>query len=195
MQHKRKPTDHEFRQQKPASIRFLKTDDGLEIRQRWWRADFNMLMIMGLIWGGVMLLVVGQVIMATGFEAMGIVFCSSLHLIIGVVWLYWVIATVMNTTTITFDPQMIEIFNGPVPFGNRYSVIATATVSEVKTRKQTYTVGNRNAHALVAVTHYGDEIKLLGGIFIEKEAGFLRDEIELFLATVEPEPIKRKLSG
>lgn len=169
----------------PEGLEVLKLSSELDIRLNWRKSTskggIGFLLLFTTIWNAILLPFVG-VAVATGEYQ--ILLFTSVHMLIGLGFLYHLASVFMNTTSVNITRRKIEVSSGPLPSPFRKDREIDATELEqlyVSKYTASTTNGNPNyAYALYAILRHGRKIRLIKGMNKETQV-YLEKEIEKFL--------------
>ena len=168
--------------QLPKGIEMLNSFKGLEFRFKWRDATNTFLMFFTIMWNGMLLpFVIGAIMSGELMLLLG----TSIHLIIGLCLLYYVITILVNITTIDVGERSLSVVHGPLrlPFyDNKELPVESIEQIYVEEYVSSRTNGRPNyAHAVNAVLKDKSEIQLLKGLKRKDQALYIEQEIEFFL--------------
>ena len=152
-------------------------------------------MFFTVLWNGMLLpFVAGAIMSGELMMLLGI----SLHLIVGMSLLYYVMTILINTTYVTIDEKILSIEHRPLklPFYGDTEV-SSKDVDQVFVKKyessRTNDVPNY-AYSVNAILKDKDEIQLLKGLKHADQAQYIEQEIEFFLK-IDDKPVPGEWKG
>ncbi len=166
----------------PVGIDVLRLLSELQIEISWRKTSNSFLLIFTIIWNAIVL-PMAVVMIVTG--SLEMLLFLSVHLSVGIGFLYATMANFMNTTYIRVSPRRLIIEHKPlrVPFYKNHD-ISTHEVQQLHAVR--YEQGKTNgrpvfAFSLHATVKNGGDLKLLKGLKTLDQARYLEQEIERFL--------------
>jgi hypothetical protein len=115
----------------------------------------------------------------------------SIHLAIGLGFLYWSLAALFNTSYITVDSHYINIQHRPFQLFFKEHQLETNDIEQLYVKKYSNgsTNGNPNyVYSVVAIMKSKEEIKIIKGVNKPQQALYIEQEIEKF-ANIKDKPI------
>lgn len=175
----------------PAGLRI--DDDGyrLRIKRRWFSFIYLPLLFFCIAWDSFL---VFWYSMAFGdANAPWLMFVFPIcHVAVGVGLSYFVLAGLLNTTTISVDSQEIRIRHRPIPWrGN--ATYSAKQIRQLYVKHDGTEVNGSKCCALYAMLHDRQEVKLVSGLLDKKQAQAIELAVERHLG-IEPEPVKGEVS-
>lgn len=169
----------------PEEIEIDAYQDELTLFYKWRKAKgiSPFFIFFGLVWNGMMIpFVIAAIVSGSLMMLLGI----SLHLMVGIGFLIYIITRLLNTTYITVDDYELSIEHRPfkIPFIAQNQYYDVRNIKQLYSKKyvshQTNGV-NVYAYAVHAQMIGGKEVKIIGGFKQKNKALFIEQEIELFL--------------
>jgi hypothetical protein len=169
----------------PEEIEIDAYQDELTLFYKWRKAKgiSPFLIFFGVIWNAMIIpFVIGAIMSGSLAFLLGI----SLHLMVGVSFIIYILTRLMNTTYITVDDYELSIEHRPftIPFIAKNQYYNVQDIEQLYSKKyvshQTNGV-NIYAYAVHAQIVGGEDIKIIGGFKQKNKALFIEQEIELFL--------------
>lgn len=166
----------------PIGIEVLRLLSEVQIEVSWRKTSGSFFLLFTIIWNAIVL-PMAVVMIVTG--SLEMLLFLSLHLTVGLVFLYITLATMLNTTYITVSSRRLVIEHKPLrmPFypGHDLSSYDIRQLHVVK-----YEQGKTNGRPVFAFALYltlksGLEVKLLKGLKTAEQAQYIEQEIERFL--------------
>jgi len=174
----------------PKGIRLFRQPHGLRIVRRWFGPKFIFLIVFCAVWDSFMFVWFG---IAISQKQWAMAAFGTIHGLVGVGLTYYLIAGLVNSTTITVLNGLLKIVHGParVP-GNRE--IKADALRQLYTRQVVHQ--NKNgvsiSYELRAKTADGRDEKLLGSLDKQEQSLFIEQQIEEFLGIVD-RPIRGEI--
>jgi hypothetical protein len=163
----------------PTGFTTAHTRHAFVITRRWYKPYVFLLLFFALFWNGFMVV---WMTMAFSREAWAMVAFGLLHAAVGFGLIYYVIATFLNRTDISTDPNHLTVRHFPVPwFGNKK--LDVLSIKQLYTKQHVRRSNNREivTFRLFAVTEDNREHELLTGLSDPGQAEFVESEIEAIL--------------
>lgn len=166
----------------PVGIEVLRLLSEVQIEISWRKTSGSFFLLFTIIWNAIVL-PMAVVMIVTG--SLEMLLFLSLHLTVGLVFLYITLANMLNTTYITVSSRRLVVEHKPLrmPFypGHDLSSYDIRQLHVVK-----YEQGKTNgrpvfAFALCLTLKSGLEVKLLKGLKTAEQAQYIEQEIERFL--------------
>ena len=180
----------------PKGTEVLKLRESLDIQVNWFRSvskgKLAFLCLFGIIWNAIVFPMAIVMVLSGFYE--GLLF-MSLHLIVGIVMMFWVAAYFLNETNISVNSRSVEISYKPIklPFRKSYK-IDTAAIKQLYVSRYVTNVKKNGqavqAYGLFALLHNGEKIPILKDMNKETQL-YLEQAIERFL-DIKDEKIKGK---
>jgi len=166
----------------PTGIEVLRMLSELQIEINWRKTSGSFLLFFTIFWNAILLPMAVMVIMTGNLE---VLLFLSIHLSIGLGFLYFSLATLLNTTYVTVSSRRLVVEHKPirVPFTPNHDL----SVHDIK---QLYAIkyeqGKSNdrpvyAFSLHATLQNGQDLKLLKGLKTADQARYIEQEVERFL--------------
>jgi hypothetical protein len=119
------------------------------------------------------------------------VFVPILHVAVGVGLTYFVLAGLLNTTTITADPQELTVRHRPIPWSGNLKYPA-GQIRQLYVKREKAEVNGSKTFGLYALLHDRKQVKLLSGLLEASQGQFIEQEIERHLG-IAPEAVKGEI--
>jgi hypothetical protein len=169
----------------PEGMEVLKLRSELDIDLDWSgsmsKKGLGFLAFFALMWNGMLLPFIGGSIMSG--TLLPLLF-ASIHIIVGIGMLAWVLANFINKSKVIVDKNQIEIKHGPIPIkGYKNRTIPSSDIDQLYVSRYVKSTSNgapNHAYALYAILKNGEKITLVQGMNKETQL-YLEQEIELFL--------------
>lgn len=166
----------------PNGIEAYSTPNELNIEVAWKSGLSTFMVLFTIFWNAIVLPFAVVAILSGSFAML---LAISVHLIIGVSLLYWLIAGLVNTTTIIVERKNLEITHAPlkIPF---YPARLTPTNNINQLYTNRYRNGSVNgqptyAFAVHVIFNDKQDIRLVTGLKKSQQARYIEQEIERFL--------------
>lgn len=169
----------------PEEIEIDAYQDEMTIFYKWRKAKglSPFFVFFGVVWNAMM---IPLAIAAIASGSLTFLLGISLHLMVGVGFLIYILTRLMNSTYITVDDYELSIEHRPftIPFIVKNQYFDVRNIEQLYSKKyvshQTNGV-NVYAYAVHAQLKGGEELKIIGGFKQKNKALFIEQEIELFL--------------
>jgi hypothetical protein len=171
---------------KPRGIKV--DDDGyrLRIRRRWFGPQYIFLLFFCIAWDAFL---VFWYSMAFQVDAPWIMVVFPIaHVAVGVGLTYFVLAGLLNTTTITADPQELMVRHRPIPWRGNVKY-AASQIRQLYVKRDKAEVNGSKTFSLYALLLNRKAVKLLSGLLEPSQGQFIEQEIERHLG-IAPEAVK-----
>lgn len=171
----------------PSGFEAYNSLSALDIEISWRRTSKSMgfLIFFTLFWNGILSIFVVTALATGAYEML---LFTSIHLLVGIGLLYFVIATLLNKTYVYVSRREISIEHRPlrIPFYPNRNLQAT-DLDQLYVKK--YSSGKTNgrtnwAFSVVARMRTGSDVTLVKGLRMPEQATYLEQQIEKFL-TIE----------
>jgi len=181
----------------PAGFEVLKLNSQLDIEIKWRKTSSNktFLLIFTIFWNAMLIpFVVIAISQGETFMMLGL----SLHLMVGIGFLYYTLAVMLNTTYLNVNSRQLTIEHKPLKVIGRPSRKITATdIRQIYISK--YRTGKTNgrptyAFGVYAVLGGGRHLSLVKGLRHSEQALYVEQEIEAFLE-IEDEAVEEEWQG
>jgi hypothetical protein len=168
------------------------TFGGLTIRRRWFSPAILFLAVFAVGWDSFLVFWYATAF-ATGAPWIMVVF-PVVHLAVGVVLTYSVVACFLNTTTVTAEDGRLTVRHGPLPWpGN--TDLETADFDQLYCEEKVHRGknGESRTYAVSALTRGGTKRKLLDGLTDADQAVFIEQRLEDYLK-IKDRPVAGEMS-
>lgn len=179
----------------PDGVDALHLFSELDIRISWRKSLSGFFLFFTIFWNAIVL---PMALFALASGAYEMLIFMSIHIFIGVSFLYYLIATLVNTTYIIVDDYNLTIEHRPlkVPFYPRRDIPASE-IDQIFTDK--YVAGKTNgrpnyAFAIQALLKNNEKVKLLKSLKHPDQALYVEQEIEKFLK-IKDRPVENEYKG
>ncbi|MEM9822337.1 MAG: hypothetical protein AAF985_14740 [Bacteroidota bacterium] len=179
----------------PKGMEILKLRSELEIQVSWRSSLQTGLVFFTIFWNIIVLpfaifaILSGQIVMLLGL---------SLHLLVGIGMLYYIITTIFNTTFITASPRRLHIEHRPlrVPFyPDRDIEVMDIEQIYVDKYKRSETNGRPDyAYSVEAILKNQQHVRLVKGLQYPDQALYIEQEVERFLE-IKDRPVTEEWEG
>jgi hypothetical protein len=163
----------------PANLEILNDRDSLIIRRKWFSPLAFFLVFFVIFWNGFMVVWMG---MAIKNEIWIMAAFGSIHAAIGIGLAYFCVASFVNKTDISIDPNHLKVRSYPLPWG-RQKKISVHTIKQLYTKRKVTQGKNGTSvsFSVFVITNDNREQKLLSGLSDDTQAKFIEREIESIL--------------
>lgn len=169
----------------PEAIELEEYQDELTMFYKWSKAKkiSPFLIFFGLVWNGMM---IPFVIAAIASGSLAFLLGISIHLMVGIGFIVYILLNFMNTTYITVDDFELSIEHRPFnfPFIAKNQYFDVQNIEQLYAKKYvTHQTNGRNVYAygVFATLKNGEDLKIIGGFKNKNKALFIEQEVELFL--------------
>lgn len=166
----------------PKGVEVLRLRNELEIKYKWRKNMSNFMLFFTLFWNGLLLPFVISVILSGQWHML---IFLSLHLAVGLGFLYHSIANLINMTYVTANNTQLSIEHGPIrmPFNSNID-IPVDQIHQIYVEK--YSNGSTNGvpnivYRVKAILTNSQQIVLAKGFKNTAPAHYLEQELEYFL--------------
>jgi hypothetical protein len=178
---------------RPSRVQVERRGDTLQLSWRWFTPKYIFLALFCVVWDGFLCFWYSMVL-GSGAPIFMAAF-PILHLVIGVVLTYTVIAGFLNRTTLTLNSREFSVRHDPAPWPGEVKTsagnLAQLYCKEKRTRGKH---GDTFTYELHAALREGKQITLVAGLDSPDIARFLEQEIEMYL-NIEDRPVYGELRG
>jgi len=160
----------------PKGIEMRTTMDGLMLERRWLSPRVYAMLFFCLFWNGFMAVWFTISITQKQYEMAAF---GSIHAAVGIGVLYGVLCGFFNRTKISISARSLDIKHGPIPYmGNKQ--IPSHEIEQVFCQRQVRRSknGRRVFYNVLYLDRKGKEGTLLKGLYEERQALYLEQEIE-----------------
>ncbi len=166
----------------PDGIDVLRLQNELDIEFKWRRNLSSFLIFFALIWNGILFIMAMGIIISGNW---GMLAFLSIHGSVGLGLLYYILTVIFNRTNIFVDRDYLRIEHRPLrlPFYSDQT-IPIKDVEQVFVER--YKAGKTNnvtnyAFAVGVILRGGKRLQIIKGFQHAERAGYIEQEIELFL--------------
>jgi hypothetical protein len=166
----------------------------LTIEWKWWTPVSWIFVLFTIVWNGFLVIFIslgsGQ---GASISPNMLLLISSVHIMVGLFLIYFVVASWFNTTTVTVDKHKVTIKHEPVYWAGNTECLNMLIdqlycVERIHKNKN----GTSYSYQVHLKTKDGQTRKLITGLKEPQQALFLEQEIEKFL-DIENQPIRGEL--
>ncbi len=156
----------------PFGLEILKLTNELNLYFSWRKSISVFLVLFALIWNGVLAIFVAAAL----FTGEYIIFAFiSIHLLVAIIIDYYLIASMVNTSTISIRSNEITVVHEPLPWINRNKTFDARDITQLYS--ETYEMGKQNNNPVYAFRVMmqlkdGKTTKLLSGLKNAEQALF-----------------------
>ncbi len=167
----------------PKGIRVFHHAHGLRIVRRWFGPKFLFLIVFCAFWDGFMLFWFS---IAIAQKQWAMAAFGTIHGLVGVGLTYYLIAGLVNSTTITVLNGLVKIVHGPIRVPGNREIKADA-LRQLYTKRIVHHSknGTSTSYELRAMTADERDEKLLGGLEKQEQGLYIEQEIEKFLGITD----------
>ena len=131
--------------------------DGVTIRKSWRTLAVIPLALFAVVWDGILVFLYIQLLSKHHAADLAVVFFPSIHVAVGVVLTYYVLASLVNNTDLVVTLAGVQVHIYPMPWpGNRH--VGAQEITDVIVRERT-SYNNRRARSSYAVMYAGESRK------------------------------------
>ncbi len=169
----------------PEGLEVLKLPNELDITANWFktipRSSLTFTLVFCLLWN---LILLPFVIAALVTGTYGVLLFTSVHILVGLAFLYRLLSIFVNTTHVNVTRRRLQIVTTPLPSPlHRTREIPVENIDQLYVTRyvDTRTNGNPNyAYALYVILKNGEKLRLAKGMNADTQK-YLENEIESFL--------------
>lgn len=160
----------------PAQLEIVYDRDALIIRRKWFSAVAFFLAFFALFWNGFMVV---WMTIAISSGAWIMVAFGSIHALVGIGMAYFCLASFLNTTDVSVDPNYLSVRHYPLPWGKNKKV-RLHEIQQLYSKEHVSRGKNSTSitYRLYIVTQDGREQRLLSGLQEISQAHFIEREVE-----------------
>jgi len=169
----------------PEEIEIDEYEDAVTIFYKWRKAKgLNpFLTFFGIAWN---LFLIPFLVMAVASGSLTILLGISIHLMVGVGFLTYIVTRLMNSTYITVDEYELSIEHRPfaIPFIAKNKYYSVQNFKQLYTKRYvSHKTNDQNVYAfgVYASLKDGEEFRIIGALKSKNKALFIEQEIEHFL--------------
>ncbi|MDQ8193259.1 hypothetical protein QEH59_02405 [Coraliomargarita sp. SDUM461004] len=163
----------------PANLEILHDRDALIIRRKWFSVFAFFLALFTLIWNGFMVV---WMTIALKNGAWPMAAFGSIHAMVGIFLAYFCVASFVNKTDISIDPNYLKVRHYPLPWRGAKK-LRVHEIQQLYCKEHIHRSKNgmNISYHLLAITNNRREQKLLSGLQEASQAQFIEREIENIL--------------
>lgn len=169
----------------PEEVEIDEYEDEMTIFYKWRKAKgiSPFFIFFGLVWNGFLIpFILAAIASGTWQILLGI----SLHVMVGIGFLVFILSRLMNTTYITVDDYELSIEHRPIaiPYFHKNQYYDVRAIEQLYAKKYVSHTTNGvpvHAYAVVAKFDNGEELEIIKGLKSKNKALFIEQEIEIFL--------------
>jgi hypothetical protein len=163
----------------PENMRLVSERGSLIIRRRWFTPVVFFFIFFALFWNGFM--VVWMTLALTKGQLMMAAF-GSIHALVGLGLIYFCVATCVNKTDVSVDPNHLKVQHYPLPwFGNKQFRVHEITQLFCKEQINRTKNGVNISYRVHVILRDGREQTLVKALSNDTQARFIEHEIESVL--------------
>lgn len=163
----------------PANLSIVHDRGAFIIRRRWFSAVAFFMVFFALFWNGFMVVWM-SIALSQGQWAMAAF--GSIHALVGLGLIYFCVASFVNKTDVSVDPNYLSVRHYPMPWlGSKKIRVHEITQLYCKEQITQGKNGTRVSYRVHAVMSNGRDQKLLSGLTTDTQARFIEHEIESVL--------------
>lgn len=176
----------------PKNLSLAAAPDGFTLTRRWFSLGNIFLTIFVIIWDGFLLFWFGGVA-AVGAPPIFFIF-PLLHVAVGILLTYTVLAGYLNTTEIRLAGSLLSITHGPLPWPGNTQIPVT-DLDQLYTREvvQHSENGSTTSYILCAVLKNGRALKLVKSLPDAETSLFIEQQIESSLG-IQDRPVAGEIA-
>ncbi|MEX2171004.1 MAG: hypothetical protein WD851_16920 [Pirellulales bacterium] len=173
----------------PQPSGVLIDDDGyrLRIRRRWFSFGYIPLLFFCIAWDSFLFFWYAAAFGDPNAPWLMVLF-PVFHVAIGVGLTYAVLAGLLNTTTITADPQELVVRHRPIPWSGNLN-LPVQEIRQLFVKREKARRNNSEAYSLHALRTNRRQVKLLSGLVDASQGQYIEQEVERHLG-IAPERVK-----
>lgn len=160
----------------PKQLKIVHDRDAMIIRRKWFSPLAFFLVFFALFWNGFMVV---WMTMALREGVWVMAAFGSIHAFVGLFLAYFCVASFINTTDVSIDPNYLTVRHYPLPWlGNKKIRVHTIKQLYSKEHISRSKNGVNVSYRLFVITNDNQEEKLLTGLTELSQARFIEREIE-----------------
>ncbi len=174
----------------PQKFSVVNTEDELQISYRWFSASYIPMMLFAAFWDGFLVMWYG-IALATKAYAMALF--ATLHTLVGLGITYYVLAGLLNTTTVWVKMDTLGITHAPLPWGGDKELPAYE-IEQIycKERISNSNNGISRKYDVYAKMKDNARKKLLAGLDDMEQALYIEQTLERYLG-IKDRPVAGEL--
>lgn len=163
----------------PEGIQVLYDRDAFIIRRRWFSALAIFLLFFALFWNGFMVVWMGIALISGAWIMAAF---GSIHALIGLGLAYYCLASFLNTTDVSVDPNYLTVRHYPLPWPGAKK-LKVHNIQQLYTKEQISRSKNGTSisYRVHAITVDNREQRLVTGLKDATQAKYIEREIEKVL--------------
>lgn len=160
----------------PQGLQVLHDRDSFIIRRRWFSPLAIFLVFFTIFWNGFMVVWMS---IALGSGAWHMAAFGSLHALVGIGMAYFCVASFVNQTDVSVDPNYLSVRHYPLPWpGSKRLRVHSIKQLYTKQRISRSKNGVNVSYQLFVITDDNREQKLLSGLADSTQAKYIEREME-----------------
>jgi hypothetical protein len=174
----------------PRNIEVADTGSALQIVYRWFSWKYIPLILFAAFWNGFMLIWHSNALISGNWQMS---LFGLLHTAVGIGLVYYILAGILNRTTIWVEAGTIHIRNHPIPWpGNKY--LDAIDIAQLYCREKIHRGrrGTNYSYEMHAVMHDGRTEKLLSRFDRPEQTLYIEQEMEKYLG-IRDQPVQGEL--
>jgi len=187
----------------PIGVSVERYESQLKLVQGWYnRKTIKFLIPFTLIWNGALALfwvlipvhIINSIMNDGDFSSLLTLFFLLPHTLVGLLYIYYLIATYKNTTTILVDHKSLNVEHHPLPWPGKRTISTTDLTQLYLKQTKGWSVNDEVTYLyeLRAKLKNDKDVKLIGGLISEEVGHFLEEQIENYLGIVD-EPVQGEM--
>jgi len=174
----------------PKGIKMANVGNILRISRRWFRWSYVFMLFWCLGWDGFL------IVWHSGAIVSGMWFMSLfalLHTAMGIAMTYYMLAGLLNHTTVQVGKGMFEIWHHPLPWPGEKRLPAT-DIKQIYCKENLHrsSESSRQTYEVYAALRNGGKEKLLSGLDEPEQALYIEQELERFLG-IQNRPMRGEI--
>lgn len=170
---------------KPSSIHIVENEERLILERRWFNLSSLGVIIFAVVWN-IFLILYARQSMQTAADPEEMFLLIPLG-IVGVIVAYLAVASALNRTRITVDPQMLTVSHTPLPW--RSKAVERDAIQQIVVNR--YNSGGtqnqrRTTYAILAQLRDGKQKRLVGDMPNSAEALYIKKALHQYLSIDAP---------
>ncbi|NPV77858.1 MAG: hypothetical protein HPY59_15975 [Anaerolineae bacterium] len=164
--------------EQPSDIYLEHEGVAIKLVRRWFQKGLIPLAVFCFFWDGFLFFWYWMALRANATIEM--LLGPIVHVIVGLVLTYGLVAGLLNRTEITFDRQQLSVWHGPLPWwGNRS--LPLEEIRQLYTKESNVKKNGRPTYHLFYTTPEGRSKKLISGLDSPDTALFIEQQVEAWL--------------
>lgn len=179
----------------PESINVTRDGQGLTISRRWFGAGIIFMTVFAVFWNGFLAIWFGIAIS----QGIGIMAAfGSIHALVGIGMIYYVIAGYRNYTHVRVNPESIAVTHEPMPWFGAKS-IPSQGIQQLYSKRRVSSSSSSSGRSRTSVSYevrvidgQGRDISLIKGLQEDNQALFIEQAIEKHLG-IKDRPVRGEM--